>query len=141
LYDHELAERILEELPFADGGLEEICKREGMPSERSVYRWLADDRNAAFRQAYARARELCGEIQAQRGLRDALEAEDAQLGRLKFDARRWLASKLAPRRYGEATLLKHADADGGHLPEPPPVLQITIVDPRRALDVTPRSDD
>lgn len=50
---------------------------------------------------YAHARETAGEIQAQRALRDALTAEDAALGRLKFDARKWTASKLLPKKYGD----------------------------------------
>ncbi len=35
-----------------------------------------------------------------------------QRSKLRFDARRWYLSKLAPKRYGDATLLKHADPDG-----------------------------
>ncbi len=110
-YSTEAAIAICEELPYADGGLEEVCDKPDMPGVRTVYRWLADPANIEFRQMYARAREMTGEVQAQRALRDALVAGDAQLGRLKFDARKWTAAKLAPRKYGDKVAL--TGADGG----------------------------
>lgn len=109
----ELANKILEELPHADGGLEAICKQDGFPSDRTVYRWLADPANEEFRQAYAQAREVCAHVQAERALRDALIAEDAAKGRLAFDARKWMASKLAPKKYGEKVTTELTGADGG----------------------------
>lgn len=108
-YTPEIAAQILEELTYADGGLEEVCAKEGMPSDRTVYRWLAQ--NEDFRQEYARAREVAGDVQAARALRDALDAKDAGLGRLAFDARKWTASKLAPKKYGDKLDLNH----GGEL--------------------------
>lgn len=110
-YTPELAAKILEEMTYADGGLEEVCSREGMPSDRSVYRWLAQHED--FRQAYTRAREVIADVQAARALRDALTATDASLGRLAFDARRWSASKLAPKKYGDAVQMKLTDNEGG----------------------------
>ncbi len=41
--------------------------------------------------------------------------EDVPRARLEFDAARWYLSKLAPKRYGDATLLKHADAEGNSM--------------------------
>jgi hypothetical protein len=107
----EIAERIIAELPFADGGLEAICKADDMPHFSTVYRWLNKPENEAFREAYAHAREACGDVQAQRALTDALAASDAALGRLAFDARKWTASKLAPKKYGEKLALG-GDPDG-----------------------------
>lgn len=109
----ELMDRICAELPHLDGGLEEICRAEDMPTSRSVFRWLADPENVEFRQMYAHAREITGEIQAQRALADALEAKDAAIGRLRFDARRWAASKLAPKKYGDRIAHEHSGPDGG----------------------------
>lgn len=109
----EKAARVLAAIPFADGGLEEICAQEGMPGPSTVYRWL--ESNQDFREKYARARELAGEVQAQRSLREALEAEDAQIGRLRWDARRWTASKLAPKKYGDKVQQEISGPDGGPL--------------------------
>lgn len=112
-YTEELASKILAKLPYADGGLEEVCKEDGFPSDRTVYRWLADPAREDFRQAYAHAREMCGEVQAARALRDALSAEDAAKGRLAFDARKWMASKLAPKKYGDKVTTEVTGANGG----------------------------
>ena len=98
-YSDAIADRICAELPYLDGGLEKLCEQPGMPHPVTVFRWLGE--HEYFRNKYARARETMAEVQAQRGINDALTAKDAQLGRLRFDARKWLASKLAPKKYGE----------------------------------------
>lgn len=108
-FTEKLAAEILERLTHADGGLEEVCKADDMPSDRTVYRWLAQ--HEEFRQAYTQAREVAGDVQAGRALRDALDAKDASLGRLAFDARRWSASKLAPKKYGDKLALTDPDGE------------------------------
>jgi hypothetical protein len=75
-----------------------------------VFRWLAA--HESFRQQYARAKEAQGHVQADRGLKDALTATDASLGRLKFDARKWAASKLAPKQYGDKLAVGGDDEAG-----------------------------
>jgi len=110
-YTPELAALLCERIVESDYGLEQICQAEDMPSASTVYRWLRE--REEFRQDYAHARELQGHVQADRGLRDAITAEDAGLGRLKWDARRWHASKLAPKEYGDSVALRHQGADGG----------------------------
>lgn len=105
----EICARIIE----SDYGLEQICEAEDMPSGRSVYRWLAADE--AFCQQYVRAKEMQGHVQADRGVRDAVKATDAALGRLAFDARKWAASKLAFKQYGDKVHNEHTGAAGGPL--------------------------
>lgn len=94
----------------SDYGLEQICQADDLPSARTVFRWLAN--NEAFRQQYARAKEVQGHVQADRGLKDALTATDASLGRLKWDARKWAASKLAPKQYGDKLAVGGDDEAG-----------------------------
>lgn len=106
-FTDELAAEICARIIESDYGLEQICEAEDLPSARQVFRWLAE--HEAFRQQYAHAKEAQGHVQADRGMKDALTATDAALGRLKFDARKWAASKLAPRQYGE----KIAHVGGG----------------------------
>ena len=98
-YAPEIADEICARVMESDYGLEQICGNDGLPSARTVFRWLAA--HEEFRQQYARAKEVQGHVQADRGMFDALTATDASLGRLKFDARKWAASKLAPKQYGE----------------------------------------
>lgn len=120
-FTQEIADEICARVMESDYGLEQICEADDLPSARTVFRWLAA--HETFRQQYAHAKETQGHVQADRGLKDALTATDASLGRLKFDARKWAASKLAPKQYGEAMQVKHADANGEKLA---PVLNVTI---------------
>lgn len=127
-FTQELADEICARIVESDYGLEQICEADDLPSARTVFRWLAA--NETFRQQYARAKEAQGHVQADRGLKDALTATDASLGRLKFDARKWAASKLAPKQYGD----KIAHVGGG--PDDAPVAvksEIAI----RFVDVKP----
>ena len=99
-YNKELAAQILGRL--ADGEpLTAICKTEGMPPRRTVCAWR--HAHPEFEANYTRARENAGDVWAERALQAALSAtpETAQAARVRFDALRWYASKLAPRQYGD----------------------------------------
>jgi len=90
------------------------CAVESRPSYTSVMRWL--QANQEFREMYACARQdqadfLAEEIVqiADDGLNDTYETEDGPRtnqdviarSRLRVDARKWYASKLAPKKYGD----------------------------------------
>ncbi|EKN6106416.1 DNA packaging protein [Yersinia enterocolitica] len=95
--------------------LRSICKRPGMPAIRTVMYWL--QRYDDFMQQYARAREIQAELLAEEIITiaddssgDVIVDEDGKeqtnhervaRSRLRVDARKWYASKLAPKRYGE----------------------------------------
>lgn len=98
-YTPELASIICERLSEEEGGLVEVCKAEDMPARSSVYLWLSQ--HPEFSDMYTRAREDLGVVVAHRGVKEAIDAKDAQLGRLQFDARKWLASKLAVKQFGD----------------------------------------
>lgn len=102
-----------------------ICSAEEMPGETTIYRWLQNEENAAFREQYARARES----QAERMLDEILEIADdttrdtkftdsgraadtewISRSRLRVDARKWAMSKLAPKKYGDKMAL--TDGEG-----------------------------
>lgn len=109
-YSEAIGSEICERLADGDS-LRSICSEPGFPDMRTVRRWL--DQNETFRLQYARARERQADAYADRILDEAYSAEDASLGRLRMDALKWAASKLAPKRYGDAVQMKHTDADGG----------------------------
>lgn len=88
-----------------------ICDDPAMPSSSMVYRWL--EAHSEFREAYARARELQAHAIADAAVAEALRAEDAALGRLAFDARKWFASKVAPKVYGDKVTQEHTGPGGG----------------------------
>lgn len=96
--------------------LRTICEAEDMPDRATIARWLAQDE--AFRAEYGIAREMQAETYADEIVDIAdksFDRDSAAAAKVKFEARKWVASKLLPKKYGEATLLKHADADGEKL--------------------------
>lgn len=113
----EIADEICERLAAGES-LRAICRDEHIPDKTTVGRWLADKNNQAFRTQYAQAREA----QADHYLEEIIEIADnatddiralgnnTPLGinasaiaraRLQVDARKWVMSKLAPKKYGE----------------------------------------
>lgn len=115
-FSDEIADKICEML-IEGYSLRKICLGDEMPHAATVCRWLAS--NEAFREQYAQAREaqadtLADEILdiADDGTNDWMadkEAEDGfryngdavQRSRLRVDSRKWLASKLKPKKYSE----------------------------------------
>jgi hypothetical protein len=75
-----------------------------MPQMSTVMLWLREDRE--FSQQYARAREAQADYFADEivEIADAAMRKDArgvQAARLAVDARKWAASKLLPKKYGD----------------------------------------
>ena len=124
-YTDEIAASICERI--ADGeSLRKICRDDAMPDKATVFRWLADDSRTDFRDQYARAREAQADAMADEileiaddGRNDKYTDEDGRertdqdviaRSRLRVDARKWLASKMAPKKYGEKLAIG-GDAD------------------------------
>jgi hypothetical protein len=114
-FSQKVADQICEEI--AKGrSVRAICadksaEFDGLPSERSIYRWLEDEANVAFRQQYARAREAQadGKFEETWEIAKAATAETVQVARLQIDTLKWQTGKLAPKKYGE----KVAHVGGG----------------------------
>lgn len=97
--------------------LRKVCAMEGMPALPTVFRWLADEQRAEFREQYARAREAQADLLAEQILEIAddgsndsytddegltrIDHDVIARSRLRVDARKWLASKMAPKKYGD----------------------------------------
>ena len=100
-YTSELADEICEEIAKG-GALYLMCQeKENWPDESTIYRWI--DANDDFREKYARARERQADRRNEEIIVIADTATDANLARLQIDARKWQASKLAPKKYGDRT--------------------------------------
>lgn len=127
-YSQQLAGAICDLL--VDGkSLRTICSTAKMPSRSTVIRWLAE--NEAFRNQYARARELqadtlaeeildiadkavLGERLKKDGKGKVLERQTGDMverSKLMIDARKWYAGKLQPKKYGERVALDHGVQD------------------------------
>jgi hypothetical protein len=104
--------------------LRSICKDKAMPGLSTVFAWLAAD--AKFQEQYARARETQADVFADELVAIADEApnlvthgegdqvevalDSAAIAhqRLRIDTRKWVASKLKPKKYGDKLDVEHA---------------------------------
>ena len=110
-YDPAVAEMICELVAVSDVGLHHVlAARDDLPAESTIYKWLR--REPAFAEQYAHARERQGLRQGDKAVEEALLATDPALGRLKYDARRWQASKLASKVYGDTASMRLLNATG-----------------------------
>lgn len=99
----EIDEEILTRLAEGES-IKDICgkdRKKGLPSEWTFYKRLLDDE--AFAKRYTRARETQAHREADeiREIADASTNEDYQVSRLRIDARKWRAAKMAPKVYGD----------------------------------------
>ena len=104
----EILRRISEGEPLAT-----ICRSDPkrFPHPTTWGDWVAADETLAF--AYARAREVGFDAIAAEGLTIVDDVdEDPASRRVRADYRLKLLAKWDPKRYGDAMLHKHADADG-----------------------------
>lgn len=114
-YSKEIADKICEELTTSSKGLAHICKKLDIHVV-TVFRWI--DENEEFRNDYMRAREAQADFLADEILEIADDSSQDLLGhdkngnpienkeftnrsRLKVDARKFIASKLKPKKYGD----------------------------------------
>ena len=70
-----------------------ICAQKGMPCRETLRLWCQAD--PEIDAAIMSAREIGFELRAEQAVKDAKNAEDAQRGRLAFDAERWYLGKLS----------------------------------------------
>lgn len=87
--------------------VDEAAEFDGIPSERTVYRWLEEQET--FRQQYARAREAQadGKFEQAWDIAQAATPESVQVARLQIDTIKWQTGKLAPKKYGDKVELEH----------------------------------
>jgi len=127
-YNQDISDKICERI--ADGeSLRTICSDDDMPNKATVFRWLA--KFPAFSDQYARARDTQAEAIvdeilniADDGTNDWMErrngdgenigwqenGEALRRSVLRIDARKWMAGKLKPKKYGDK--VQHTGADG-----------------------------
>lgn len=80
------------------GNLSKTCR--DLDQSRGYFLQLCGE-DAALADRYARAREAGLDAEADRAIDEAIGAQDAGLGRLALDARKWYLSKLLPKKYGD----------------------------------------
>ncbi|WP_217469038.1 terminase small subunit protein [Burkholderia lata] len=132
-FTESIAKKICEKI--IDGmTLRQIGDTDGMPSKTTILRWLGDDRYVSFRDQYARARELQSEAMADDileiaddGRNDWMEiiskdgdsvgwrvnGEAVQRSKLRVETRKWLMSKMLPKKYGAIKIDSEGGGEGG----------------------------
>jgi hypothetical protein len=124
-YTDELALKILEEISTTHHGLKKVCKNNDV-AVSTVLIWLRDDKE--FSTLYARAKESQADLLADEILaiadkeRELIEEtitsggslktikDNIARSRLQVDARKWLASKLKPKKYGDTQQADKSDS-------------------------------
>jgi hypothetical protein len=138
-FTQELADIICDEIATSSKSLRTICKEDGMPTVKTVLNWLTqgdktEDEQDPFRlflRQYTRAREAQADFLAEEiieiaddGSNDLMtitkgdisyEVENKEVtnrSRLRVDARKWVAAKLKPKKYGDKVDLNHGGEIG-----------------------------
>lgn len=107
-FTDKIADTICKRLSEGESLLQ-ICRDPDMPGRNAVYQWL--EKHEDFAAKYARARERQAETLADQVHFIAETEEDVNRARLRIDAIKWHAGKLAPRIYGDK--LQHSGEGGG----------------------------
>lgn len=124
-YSQEIADRICSEL--AEGkSMRAVCREEGMPSMQTVFSWLRTKPD--FLEQYTRAKDEAADALvdemldiADEATNDWMEVHDKDnpgyrlngeainRSRLRVDTRKWIASKLKPKKYGDKVAVGGAE--------------------------------
>lgn len=118
-YTSELGDLICSRIATSNRGLASICEEDGFPARQTVHEWVI--KNKEFADKYARAREDQADFLAEEILeiadhsdRDTVKIRDrsgneidvedkewTSRSKLRVEARKWVASKLKPKKYGD----------------------------------------
>lgn len=116
-YSDEMAEKICE-LISSGMSLRTVCSQDGMPSAVTVCKWLSE--NDEFSKQYARAREEQAVSFADEIIQiaDSVEPDSAAVAKakLQIDSRKWLAARMAPKKYGDKQEIDVKSSDGSMRP-------------------------
>jgi hypothetical protein len=109
-YTPELGEAICWRIANGES-LKSIGLDPAMPSSATVLYWAR--RYPAFGDAYAQARQMMADSLGDMALEVAMTTNPREVwaDRLRFDAIRWMAARLAPKKYCEPILLARAAAE------------------------------
>lgn len=105
--------------------LRAICQDAEMPATSTVCKWLSE--NSSFAEQYARAREIQADTLFDQilhiadtpvlgkkvkigsdGKTEETEGDMIEHRRLQVDARKWMAGKLRPKKYGDKLDVEHS---------------------------------
>ena len=127
-YTQDIADTICKRIAEGES-LRSICADDSMPCRFTVLKWLKDI--DGFSIQYAQARESQMELLGaeileiaeetpmmtitfgESGEKTCIDNAGIQRNRLRVDTRKWLMSKLAPKKYGDRVTQEVTGKDGG----------------------------
>lgn len=114
VYDPEVGAKFCAAMASTTDSIATICKRKGMPSKATVFRWRSEQ--PAFKDMYeaAKLEQLYGGIEECTEIADkAVEtSEGIQKAKLRIDTRIKVAQRLKPKEFGDKVDLNHGGQDG-----------------------------
>jgi len=133
MLNQDAADRLCAAISVGNKGLKALHDEDDtLPSPTTVLRWLKD--NKSFRLQYACAKEAQADFLADE-IREIADNElvgevtkitkdgtftetgdNVQRSKLMVDTRKWLMSKLLPKKYGDRTAIEHSGEIKGNLP-------------------------
>ena len=112
IYSEKLANRMLEEIASGRSVIGMCREEDWTPNADTWYRWLYKIEGLSDRYARAKAFQSEREADIILDIADNATNQDFQVARLRVDARKWIASKLLPTKYGDKTSIDHTSTDG-----------------------------
>jgi len=131
IYNTKLADKICEVVATSNLGTNKLCliHKAWMPSQDTIYKWRY--RHQKFAENYAKAKAQQAELLAEEiidiaddGFNDTYiddeglvktDSDVIQRSRLRVDTRKWYASKLAPKIYGDARRVENLESQNAEL--------------------------
>ncbi len=98
-FSQELADEICNRLAHGETLRSIIASSPHLPERRTIYAWL--DAQQDFQLQYKKARAEQADYYAELIVDESFSSHDAGIGRLRVDALKWAASKMAPKKYGD----------------------------------------
>lgn len=131
----DILEQIFERVAKGES-LNRICSEPDMPARKSFYEWVAEDETVLRRYEFAMlmradtyaeetieiADDSTFDTRIDDEGREITNHEVINRSRLRVDARKWYASKLAPKKYGDRVVNEHQGGD----PDKPILQNITV---------------
>ena len=139
-YTQDLADRLCAELAMGRS-LRSVCEADDMPSAVTVFAWMRT--NEEFLKQYARAKEESADAMsdeildiADDGTNDwvlrrggyVVDREATERSKLRVDTRKWIMSKMKPKKYGDKL---DVTSDGKRVQAAPVIIS----------QIQPRTDD
>ena len=134
-YTLDLADVICSRLACGES-MRSVSRDEAMPALSTLFKWIREDE--AFSEQYVKAKEESADALveemldiADNGTNDYMESlgqdgeclgyklngEFVQRSKLRVDVRKWAASKLKPKKYGERAQVDNISSDGSMTPK------------------------